>query len=211
MRDLAGSIIELKKVWATHHRMHKSPDDVKRYEILIDRVKPAVVVETGLLHGGSHQWFADRVPHIINIDSDVQAVQDFRYGYRGMGEPPSNGHIIFGDSCLSFPQVKELAERLANGGAIMVVLDSDHSTGTVYSEMCLYSGLVTVGSYMVVEDGILHFMPKGNWPDGNWFDGDPLEAINRWLPDHPEFREDAEIEDLFPTTQHPRGFLRRMS
>jgi cephalosporin hydroxylase len=113
-----------------------------------------------------------------------------------------------------------MAYRLAKGGPIMVVLDSNHDTETVYNEMVLYHGLVTPGSYMVVEDGLLHYLPQegsDHWegPDtpNNWFDGCPLCAIHQFEDYRPMeynlFELDDYIQNMFPTTQHPNGWLRR--
>src|SRR5262249_15769439 len=110
-----------------------------------------------------------------------------------------------------FTQVKSLLQKLnPDGLPVLVVLDSNHDTKTVFDEMVLYHTLVTPGSYMVVEDGILAYMPIGPWPKGNWFDGDPLQAIQKWLADHREFEVDMELEDQFLITQYPSGWLRKV-
>ncbi len=121
---------------------------------------------------------------------------------------PDNVTIYHGRGDDLAHRIGAVAERYAHGDPIMVVLDSDHSTETVYGEMVAYAPYVTPGSYMVVEDGILAHVAPGPFLMGNWFDGDPLEAVERFLPDHPEWLHDSELEEMFPTTQHVGGWLR---
>lgn len=190
--------------------MHKTPDDLARYELLIDRLHPEVIVETGLYYGGSHIWFAERVPHVISVEHNEETTAGFLRNEWGLGEPPDNGSVILGDSIARFGDVEHLARRLAGDGPILVILDSDHGTEHVWNEIVRYHTLVTCGSYLVVEDGILHHIGPGPFKEGNWFDGDPLIAIERFLDAQPDqWDVDLELEDMFPTTQHPSGWLRR--
>lgn len=203
MTDLEGSVEDLEAIWGVGRGMHKNHLDLRRYEQIIKEVRPNVVVETGLLYGGSMHWFAARVPHFITIDNDAASVAAVRADEHGMGPVPENAEIIWGWSTGHFPVIRKKVEAL--GGPVMVVLDSDHSTATVLGEMQRYGTIVTPGSYMVVEDGILAYTPR------NWYEGNPLEAIEQFLPDHPEFQNDARIEGMFPRTQHPGGWLKRVS
>jgi cephalosporin hydroxylase len=86
---------------------------------------------------------------------------------------------------------------------VMVILDSDHSAGHVYNELVAYSRLVTPGAYLICEDTNVNGHPvyKNHGPG-------PMEAVDRFLPGHPEFAIDATRESA-GMTAHPRGFLRR--
>lgn len=202
--DLEGSLAELRAVWAvseTTEDIEKTPSDLARLEVLIDRIHPEVVVETGLHFGGSAKWFAERVPQVVTVDIDAESVGNF--------DGPRNVTVFLGDSVDKAPTIRHMAARFARGKPVMVVLDSDHGTEHVYREACAYARLVTPGSYMVIEDGIYHYLPPGPRWVGNWYDGDPLVASVAFLADHSEFVHDRELEDAYPTTQHPRGWLRR--
>ncbi len=207
MRDLEGSIAAMRAVWRSGPSMHKFPDDVRRYEMLIERIKPAVVVETGLLFGESQRWFAARVPYVVTVESDAKAIEQYQLNCHGLGWPPRNAYTVLGDSRNVFDVVRG---QVVQHGPALVVLDSDHSTDVVYAELELYSQLVAVGSCLVVEDTLLHYLPRGGFLEGNWFNGDPLLAVEEWLPSNPEFVPDEEIEDAFPTTCAPGGWLRRV-
>ena len=85
----------------------------------------------------------------------------------------------------------------------MVLLDSDHSYAHVRDELAAYHAMVTPGSYLVVEDSNVNGNPV--LPE---FGPGPMEAIDEFLPDHPEYEIDNRCE-RFMVTFNPRGFLRR--
>lgn len=200
MIDVEGSVAELRALWRDDPAMHKTWTDIARYERIIGRLEPAVIVETGLLHGASHCWFAKRAPLVVTVEINPDEIALFT-------DRPANGVVIEGDS--TDPATVAQVEALVEGGPVLVVLDSDHGTDTVYGEMCAYGPLVTPGSYMVVEDGVLAHVPPGPFLVGNWFDGHPGLAIERYLADHDGWVNDDDLEGLYPTTQHPGGWLRR--
>src|ERR1700693_2995565 len=115
MIDVDASIADLRAVWGQGAGIHKRPNDLARYELLIERVRPSVVVETGLYYGGSQLWFAQRVPHVINVEINPTSIWRYRNNWHGLGNVPSNGHIVEGHSHHVYEQVAELAERLAGG------------------------------------------------------------------------------------------------
>jgi cephalosporin hydroxylase len=96
------------------------------------------------------------------------------------------------------------ARAAAAKGPIMVILDSDHREEHVFQEMELYGPLVTTGSFMLVQDGVIDLLPfgRGDRPG-------PLPANQRFLSRHAEFEVDHERCDRFLITHHPMGWLRR--
>ena len=92
----------------------------------------------------------------------------------------------------------------------MVCLDSMHTHDHVLAELDAYAPLVTPGCYCIVFDSFVEDMPKGFFPDRPWDVGNnPKTAVHAWLPDHPEFRVDADMEAKLQVTVAPHGFLRR--
>ena len=85
----------------------------------------------------------------------------------------------------------------------MVILDSDHSCEHVLSELRLYAPLVSPGSSLVVEDTNIN-----GHPVDPRFGAGPHEALELFLPEHPEFSRDAGCEKFY-LTFNPGGFLRR--
>ena len=88
------------------------------------------------------------------------------------------------------------------GGPVMVILDSDHAQKHVAKELNAYAKFVTPGSYLVVEDTNVNGHPVliEHGPG-------PYEALEEWLPDHPEFKRDMRVERYQLFSQHT--WLRR--
>ena len=86
----------------------------------------------------------------------------------------------------------------------MVILDSDHRKSHVANELQIYSEIVSVGHYLIVEDTII-----GN-PILPAFGPGPKEALDEFLKDHPNFQADNDREK-FMLTFNPGGYLRRLS
>jgi cephalosporin hydroxylase len=101
--------------------------------------------------------------------------------------------------------VAQVKSIVGDASPVVVSLDSDHSAEHVYAEMLAYAGSVTMGSYLVVEDGIISWIPEELQAYGS----SPLQAIYRYLSERANFEVDAELERCYPQTQCPSGWLRR--
>jgi cephalosporin hydroxylase len=91
------------------------------------------------------------------------------------------------------------------GGAVMVLLDSDHREAHVAAELQAYAEFVTPGSYILVQDGIMDELLPALRKDTPG----PVPAIREFLTGHAEFVEDKELSERFLITSHPHGWLRR--
>lgn len=209
MIDLDASLAYCRTLWDDKVKPEKHPDDLARHQIIIDRIKPAVVVETGLHWGYGARWWAERVPWVVTVERDAQMLYDWHSDTHRFGLRPANVVVFGGDSLARYPGIASLAREFAGDGPIVVVLDSDHAREHVHAEMERYGDLVTPGSYMVVEDGIYHYCDPGARHLGNWYDGDPVQAVERFLAVHDGWEIDCELEDAFPVTLNPSGWLRR--
>lgn len=213
MIDLDGSLAFVRTLWNDTPKREKHPDDLARHQLLVERIKPAVVIETGLHWGYGARWWAERVPLVITVERDAQMVRDFILDEHGFGPVPRNITVLDGDSLRRYDDlIAEWAPAWADGRPVMVVLDSDHGREHVHAEMERYGSLVTPGSYMVVEDGIYHYIEPGPRHTGNFYEGDPTQAVQRFLKDHEHegWVIDRELEDAFPCTLNPDGWLRRL-
>ncbi len=172
--------------------VEKATQDLARYEAIIDATKPEVIVETGTRRGHSAVWFAGRVSRVITIDSrpDLHTARQHPRVLRVPGNSTA-------------PAILGRVARLTAGLRTLVSLDSDHSRAHVAEEIRLYSELVTAGSYLVVEDGVYHFL------DRHEYDGDPLEAIAATVALSPLFTRDLDIEGMYPITGAIAGWWRR--
>lgn len=190
------------------HKILKAPTDLWSYQEIMYETRPDVVIETGTLYGGSALWFAqmmdllDLKPGVLSIDITGDTIparprhEKIKYL---TGSSTSKEVLEIVDSYL-----KGASGRLGRSPRTMVVLDSDHRAQHVFNELEAYSGLVTPGCYLIVEDSNINGHPVlHGWGRG------PMEALEEWLPKHPEFAVDAHRE-RFLLTMNPRGFLRKM-
>jgi cephalosporin hydroxylase len=205
LRDLVGSLAASHRQYA--EGMVKTQEDVARYRYILGRVHPRLIVELGSYSGKSARWFAQTGNcKVMTVDIDPSNVDE---DTRRTAELAGVSFLV-GRSTSSDIVSRIRHEALRLGGPTLVVADGDHSSDTVYEELLQYSPLVTLDSYMVVEDGIVRFMPDQMKPVGP-YRGNPLDAIERFVENHGDCWEcDMHVEDMFPTTQFPGGFLRRI-
>ncbi len=187
------------------------PQDLVALQEIIWRVKPDVIVETGVAHGGSLIFHASMLELIggpgmvVGIDIDIRA-----HNRREIENHPLARRLVLIEGSSVAEEVVERARALAVG-RVMVVLDSNHTHEHVLEELRLYSPLVTPGSYLVVFDGVIEDMPQEIIVDRSWGRGDnPLTAIRQFLGEQSDFEPDIEIENKLLVTGAPSGYLRRI-
>src|SRR5262245_14392075 len=192
--DIAASLDSLVANEHTHDGMLKLPADLERYEQIIVRTRPEVIVETGTWTGASAAWFADYGVDVITVDITRPVT-----GRAGVT-------MIEGDSI--DPDVVEKVRRLVDRRRCMVSLDSVHDAPHVAEEIELYGSLVTPGCYLVVEDGIFGYAPQvvkelHGVPD---LVGSPLNAITEKLLGNFAWSRATASERLSSVTHLPAGF-----
>ncbi|MBL7068352.1 MAG: class I SAM-dependent methyltransferase [Candidatus Omnitrophica bacterium] len=181
-------------------RAFKNPFDAWIYQEIIYEVKPDLIIEIGSAEGGSTLYFA----HLLDIIGKGKIVSidiersKFNVRHRRID-------VITGDS--SSPETVAKVSRLCRGRSVMVIHDGDHSKGQVLKDLKAYSNFVSMGSYLIVEDGIIDLFKPGDGI-GTYVDG-PYNAVNDFLEDHPNFIVDKERE-RYIMTYNPRGFLKRI-
>lgn len=177
----------------------KNPLDAWIYQELLYRVRPDVVVEIGAASGGSTLYLAHLL-HLIG-EGTVVSVDNHRTDYRAQYD---NVVEITGDS--SSPEIVEHVAGICQDRTCMVIHDADHSYRAVLRDLSLYAPLVSTGSYLVVEDGIVDlFVPA----EMNFDGPGPLHAIVEFLDGNMDFEVDRHLE-RYLLTYNPYGFLRRV-
>jgi cephalosporin hydroxylase len=197
-------IIGLKCTWMGVCTL-KNPCDAWIYQEIIYEVKPDVIVEIGSFEGGGTLYFANLLDLVgkgvvISIDNN-------RTVYNVKHERIIE---LTGDS--SSPEIVNKVEDLCKGKTVLVIHDGDHSRRQVLKDMDAYSKLVTVNSYLIVEDGLVDIMKPGilNYAAfGSFKDGGPLRATEHFLMRNPNFVVDRERE-RYILTYNPEGFLKRI-
>lgn len=164
------------------------PDDMMRMQEVIYKVKPDVIIEAGVAHGGSLIFYSSlckAMDHgrIIGIDVEI----------RPHNRKAIEAHELFNRITLieassvepqTIAQVKSLVK---DGETVLVILDSNHTYNHVLQELKGYSALVTPGSYIVATDGILYDLsdvPRGK---PGWETDNPMCAARDFAAEHPEF------------------------
>jgi len=187
------------------------PQDVVAIQELIWQVKPDIIVETGVAHGGSLILSASMLQllggdgFVIGIDVDIR-----EHNRRRLEQHPlaPRLRLIEGSSTSGdvVAQVRQLVEGQPKAGPrkVMVFLDSNHTHDHVLAELEAYAPLVPVGSYLIVEDTNVNGHPAA--PD---FGPGPMEALWDFMATDPGFEVDARCERYF-LTQNPSGYLTRV-
>ncbi len=176
----------------------KCPLDLWVYQEMLWELRPDLIVECGTASGGSALYLATLLD-LVGTGRVVTVDIEERPGR------PSHDRVEYVAGSSTDPAVTELvASRARGAGRVMVILDSDHSCAHVEQELDLYSPLVTVGSYLVVEDTNVN-----GHPVSPGFGPGPWEAVSAFLDRTDDFVVDESREKFF-LTFNPRGFLRRV-
>lgn len=189
------------------------PQDIIAMQELIWSLKPDLIIETGIAHGGSLIFSASMLELmggdgiVVGIDIDIR-----QHNKIEIEKHPMSKRIIMleGSSVdeMIFKKVKDIAKKRKK---IMVFLDSHHTHEHVLRELKLYSTFVSVGSYIVVFDTVIEDMPKHFFRDRPWGVGNnPKTAVKEFLKTSRNFIIDKTIPDKLLITVAPDGYLRRM-
>ncbi len=164
------------------------PDDMIRLQEVIYAVKPDVIVETGIAHGGSLVYSASLCQimgkgRVVGVDIEI----------RPKNRKAIEAHPLFpmitmfeGDSAAE-KMVAEVKGQIQPGESVLVLLDSGHSRDHVMRELLAYGPLVTPGSYIVAMDGIMQDLVGAPRTDPDWGINNPQTAVRDFLQEHPEF------------------------
>lgn len=164
----------------------------------IAQTKPGVLLETGTNRGGSALFYAhlfDLLGHGRVITVDVERLHSLEHDRVEF----LTGSSLDEDVLLAMREGARTAD-----GPVMVVLDSDHSAEHVLEEMHVYAPLVTPGSLMLVQDGVIDTLPMFSA-----FRPGPRAAIEAFLAETADFELDTRLDKRFLVTHHPSGWLRR--
>ena len=193
------------------------PQDVVALQEIVWEIKPDLVIETGIAHGGSLILWSSLLELnamcggpddalVIGIDIELRP-----HNRQAIEEHPLSSRVTLVDGSSTAPEVVEAVNQIAaNSSTVLVCLDSNHTHDHVLAELEAYSGLVTEGSYCIVFDTIVETMPEDTYPDRPWSVGNnPMTAVETFLDNHPEFSVDHKVDSRLMVTAAPGGFLRR--
>jgi cephalosporin hydroxylase len=194
------------------------PQDMIALQEIIWEVKPDMIIETGIAHGGSLIFSASMITlleacgeiengKVLGIDIDIR-----EHNRKAIEAHPMNKKItMFEGSSINEEMIRKVHEFAKSGKRILVCLDSNHTHEHVLSELKAYAPLVSIGSYCCVFDTIIEDMPEGNFPDRPWDKGNnPKTAVWEYLKENDNFIIDKDIENKLLITVAPDGYLKRI-
>lgn len=191
----------------------KYPNDIVFTQEIIWDVKPDLIIETGIAHGGSIIFSASML-ELIGGDGQVVAVDiDIReHNRKEIEKHPMYKRItMFKGSSISEALVNKIREIAKTKKRVMVFLDSNHTHEHVLKELELYAPLVSVGSYIILPDTFIEYFPKGYFSDRPWDVGNnPMTAIKEFLSKNDNFIIDKEREKKLMITEGLNGYLKRI-
>lgn len=203
------------------------PNDMVAMQELVWRVRPDLIIETGIAHGGSlvlsasllamldmcdaiesGQSIDPRQSHrkVLGIDIDIRA-----HNRAAIEAHPMASRITMLQGSSVAPDVVAQVHAFAKDyRRVLVCLDSMHTHDHVLAELQAYAPLVSVGSYCVVFDTFVQDMPQGFFPDRPWdVENNPKTAVHEWLQGRSDFAVDEHWDQRLMVTVAPQGFLRR--
>jgi cephalosporin hydroxylase len=187
------------------------PQDVLAVQEVIWRVRPDLIVETGIARGGSLILSASLL-ELVGGDGLVVGVDiDIREHNRvEIERHPLARRIKMVEGSSLAEETFRQVERLAEGRRrVLVMLDSNHTHEHVARELELYSALVRAGSYLIVFDTVVEELPAELSAERPWGPGDnPMTAVREFLEKNDRFEVDQEMQNKLLITAAPGGYLR---
>lgn len=153
------------------------PEDMIRYQEAVFSLKPDVIIETGVAHGGSAVFSASLCKligkgRVIAVDIDIRP-----HNRKRIENHPLTDLITLIEGSSTAPDVVAKVRSLIKPGeTVLVVLDSDHSYSHVMGELEAYAPLVTEGSWIIATDGVMRDLtdvPRGK---STWDTDNPSKA-----------------------------------
>ena len=204
------------------------PQDVMAVQEIIWSVKPDLIIETGIAHGGSLVYSASMLAlidyceakesgkllnpnssqrKVIGVDIDIR-----EHNRQALDNHPMRHMIELIEGSSIDKKIFEQVKKLSFGyNKVMVFLDSHHSHEHVLSELKLYSNFVTKNSYCIVFDTVIEDLPNVLSADRPWGPGNsPKTAVNSFLTNNKNFEIDKTYQEKYILTVAPDGFLKRI-
>lgn len=189
------------------------PQDIIAMQEIIWDIKPDLIIETGIAHGGSLIFYASLLEligngEVVGVDIDIR-----KHNRAEIEKHPmfKRIHMIEG-SAISEETLEQVKQYTKGKQKIIVCLDSNHTHEHVLQELQMYSPFVNVGSYIIAFDTIVENLPEGYfsqkrpWGVGN----NPMTAVDEFIQSNDNFVIDNAIDNKLLISVAPRGYLKRV-
>ena len=205
------------------------PQDILAMQEIIWEVRPDLIIETGIAHGGSIIFSAAMLAQLDMVDAIEEGITikpneskrkvlgldiDIRAHNRAAIEahPMASRIQMIQGSSIDQEIIQQVKEIASNYDRVLVCLDSNHTHNHVLAELEAYAPLTSVDSYCVIFDTFIEEMPDEMFVDRPWGEGDnPKTAVWEYLKSHPEFKIDKSIQNKLLITTAPDGYLKRIT
>ena len=188
------------------------PQDMIAMQEIIWEVKPDLIIETGIAHGGSLIYYASILEligkgEVLGIDIDIR-----EHNRMEIEKHPMFKRIkMIEGSATSEDIIEQIRPHAVGKQTVMVCLDSNHTHAHVLKELELYSPFVTVGSYLVAFDTVVEDLPADLYNDRPWSVGDnPKTAVYDFLKSNDDFVVNKEIDNKLLVSVAPGGYLKKI-
>ena len=189
----------------------QTPEDIVMMQELIWKVRPDVIVECGVAHGGAVVLYSSILEllgkgHVIGVDVEIR-----KYNRLALqSHPLSKRFTLIEGSSVDQGTLDDVRAHIRPDDRVMVMLDSNHAAAHVATEIAMYAPLVTPDSYMVVFDGVMQVLTDAPGGSPGWDKDNPWQAVQGFLEENDEFQLDPYYNRL-KVTHSPGGFLKRVN
>ena len=194
------------------------PEDMIRLQEVIWTLKPDVLIETGVAHGGSLVFYASLFEamgkgRVIGIDIDIRPPNR-----KALERHPMHKRIQLLEGSSTAPDIINKVKGMVRPGeTVLVVLDSNHTKEHVLDELRVYGPLVSVGSFIVATDGVMEQVRGGPRTNDDWDWNNPKAAAHafvaedeRFVIEEPEFPFNEGVVTR-RVTYWPDAFIKRIA
>jgi cephalosporin hydroxylase len=193
------------------------PEDMIRYQEVVAALKPDVIVETGIAHGGSAVFSASLCRllgkgRVVAVDIEIRP-----HNRRAIEAHPLADLITLVEGSSTAPEiVAAVKAQIRPDETVLVALDSNHTYAHVLAELEAYSPLVTPGSYIIATDGLMQNLADVPRGAANWDRDNPARAARDFAAAHPEFVIEPPLRPFNESTltdnvtHWPDAWLRRV-
>jgi cephalosporin hydroxylase len=193
------------------------PEDMVRIQEVIYALKPDVVIETGVAHGGSLVFYASLLRamargRVVGIDIEIRPHN--RKAIEAHELAPMI--TLLEGSSTDSKVVAQVRSLIQPGETVLILLDSNHSKEHVLAELAAYAPLVSIGSYIVATDGIMEQVAGGPRTKPDWKTNNPRQAALEFVSKNPGFAivrparpfQEGMVQE--PISYWPDGFIKRL-
>lgn len=166
------------------------PDDLIRVQEIIYDVKPDIIIETGIAHGGGLIFYASLLSNIkkkfkiIGVDIDIRKHNKKKIESHSLFK----NILMYEGSSIDLNTFNKIKKNIIKKNKVLVILDSNHSKDHVLKELELYSKIVTKGSFIIACDGIQKDMKNAARSKSDWNLNNPITAIKKFIKKNKDFK-----------------------